>query len=422
MSTTQTTATQEIIERFDRGMIQNLTRYPIAMVRGRGATLWDAEGKEYLDLFAGFGGPILGHCHPDLVQAVTDQAAKLWHVGNLFHTEPQTRLGEAIARHGFGGLSFFCHCGSDANEAAIKLARLYGKAHPGKFGNSGGRYKIITATSSFHGRLFATMMATGQDKVRHGFEPLLEGFSHVPFNDLPAMEKAIDERTIAIMVEPIQGEGGVVIPNEGYLAGLRRLCDQRDMLLILDEVWTGCGRTGRYFAHQHWNVTPDIMTLAKGVGGGLAVGAMCAKPQVAHYLTPAGNHGVAAHVTTLGGNCLAMAVAAKVFEVIERDGLLDHATRLGAHAVARVQNFAQTHPIVKEARGRGLFIGIDLDLKIAAKAGFTSLTQVVNRLMDRGVLVNGTQDSVLRLAPPLTITNAELDRGLEAIESVLRGA
>ncbi|HEX7008454.1 MAG TPA: aminotransferase class III-fold pyridoxal phosphate-dependent enzyme, partial [Phycisphaeraceae bacterium] len=253
--------TQAIIDRHDRTMTQNYARYPIAMVRGQGVHLWDAQGKQYLDLFAGFGGPILGHCHPELIDALTQQAQKLWHVGNLFHTEPQTRLAEAIATMGFGGQSYFCHSGSDANEAAFKLARLYGKARPGP---SGPRYKVISTLKSFHGRGFAAMVATGQDKVRQGFEPLLPGFVHVPYNDAAAVEAAIDDHTVAVIVEPIQGEGGINVPDDDYLPRLRRLCDERDLLLIVDEVWTGCGRTGRAFAHQHWGIVPDIMTLAKG--------------------------------------------------------------------------------------------------------------------------------------------------------------
>ena len=420
MTTAQASATQQIIDRHDQFMIINVGRNPIAMTHGQGAVLFDAEGREYLDLFAGFGGSILGHCHPDLVRAVSDQAGKLWHVGNLFHTEPQTRAAEAIARHGFGGRSFFCHSGADANEAAVKLARLYGKAHPGTAGApSGGRFKIIAALGSFHGRTFGAMAATGQDKVRKGYEPLLPGFVHVPYNDLAAVRQAIDHQTVAIMVEPIQGEGGVVIPGDDYLPGLRALCDQQDLLLILDEVWTGCGRTGRYFAHQHWNVTPDIMTLAKGVGGGLAVGAMCATPRLAELFDPRVHHGVA-HATTLGGNCLAMAVSAAIFEVIERDGLLEHAEQLGRRAVDRLQHFAQNHPAVKAVRGKGLFIGIEVN-PTAPGAWFKNSAEVVHRAMERGLLINGTQETVIRLAPSLAITTEQLDRGLSVLESVLTG-
>ena len=419
-----TTTNAQIIQRHDEFMSLNYPRYDIAMVRGEGSVLFDADGRRYLDLFAGFGAGILGHCHPDLVRVVTEQANLLWHAGNLFHTEPQTLAAEQIFKHGFGGRSFFCHSGADANEAAIKLARLYGKKNPGKAdatpraaGEAYGRYKIISTTGSFHGRTMGTMVATGQVKVREGFEPWPTGYVHVPYNDLPAITAAIDDETIAILVEPIQGEGGVNVPADGYLAALRKLADERDLVLIFDEVWTGCGRTGRWFAHQHWNVKPDIMTLAKGVGGGLGVGVMCAGPRVAQ-LYDAKKHGVK-HATTLGGNCLAMAVTAEIFRVIERDGLLDHATQVGTHAVQRLQSFAKKCPAIKAVRGKGLFIGVDLDP--SQSAWFKSATDVVNRCMEQGVLINGTQNTILRLAPSLTISQEEMDSGLAVIERVIRG-
>ncbi len=401
-------ATRAIIDRHDRYMTINYGRYPIAIVRGSGCEMFDAEGKRYLDLFAGFGGPVLGHCHPELVAAVTEQAQKLWHVGNLFHTEPQTRLAEAIAVHGFGGRSFFCHSGADANEAAIKLARLYGR---------GKRFKVIATTNSFHGRSFATMMATGQAKVREGFDPLLAGFAHVPFNDLAAMRAAVDDQTVAILVEPIQGEGGVNVPNDDYLPGLRQLCDERDLLLICDEVWTGVGRTGRWFAHQHWGIKPDIMTLAKGVGGGLAVGVMCAGERVAD-LYDVRKQGVVKHATTLGGNCLSMAVSAAIFKIIERDRLHERAAELGDYAVARLRVMAAKRPTIKAVRGKGLFIGVELD---PAGAWFKSAAEVVNRCLERGLLINGTQNVVLRIAPSLVVTREQLDEGLAVLDEVLGG-
>ncbi len=408
-SSSATTATQAIIDRHDRYMSINYGRYPIAIVRGAGCEIFDAEGKRYLDLFAGFGGPILGHCHPELVKALTEQAQKLWHVGNLFHTEPQTRLAEAIAKHGFDGRSFFCHSGADANEAAIKLARLYGQ---------GKRYKIITTTNSFHGRSMATMMATGQSKVREGFQPWLAGFSHVPFNDLAAMRDAIDDETVAIMIEPIQGEGGINVPSDDYLPGLRQLCDERDLLLICDEVWTGVGRTGRWFAHQHWGIEPDIMTLAKGVGGGLAVGVMCAKERVADFYNVR-KQGVVRHATTLGGNCVSMAVSAAIFNVIEREKLHERATELGEYAQGRLREMAGRQRVIKQVRGKGLFIGVELDVN--AGGWFKSATDVVNRCLERGLLINGTQNTVLRIAPALVVTREQLDEGFDLLEQVLAG-
>jgi predicted acetylornithine/succinylornithine family transaminase len=402
------------IARHDDYMTINFARYGIVMERGEGVRLWDDTGKQYLDLFSGFGAGILGHCHPDLVAAVTEQANKLWHVGNLLHTEPQTKLAELIHRHGFGGRSFFCHTGADANEAAFKLARLYGHANPGVHGP---RYKIISTLKSFHGRSFGTMPATGQEKVRHGFEPMLDGYVNVPYNDLDAIEAAIDDKTVAVIVEPIQGEGGVNIPADDYLPGLRALCDKYDLLLICDEVWTGCGRTGKYFAHQHWGITPDMMTLAKGVGGGLAVGVMCAHERIAHHFDYR-TTGAVVHATTLGGNCLAMAVATKVFEVIERDNLTGNATAQSQHIADRLGKLQNAG--ILDIRGKGLFMGIELDIT-SEKTWYNNVSEVVNKCLDRGVLLNGTQNYVLRIAPPLCINQAELDEGLDVLENVLTG-
>ncbi len=413
-ASTTASATADIIAKHDRYMTHNYPRYPLAMVRGQGCELWDAQGKRYLDLFSGFGAGVLGHCHPDLVATITRQANQLWHVGNLLHTEPQTLLAEAIHRHGFAGRSFFCHSGADANEAAFKLARLYGAAKPGP---SGKRYKIISATQSFHGRSFATMMATGQDKVRKGFEPFLPGFTNVAYNDLDAITTALDDQTVAVIVEPIQGEGGVNVPDRDYLPRLRQLCDERDLLLICDEVWTGCGRTGRYFAHQHWGIQPDAMTLAKGVGGGLAVGVMCAHPKVAHLFDFETANAVM-HATTLGGNCISMAVAAAIFQVMERDGLVPRAAKIGEQIVARLQQFGSRTGLIRAVRGKGLFIGVDLNCDGAG--WFKSATDVVHQLLAQGYLLNGTQNTVLRLAPPLVVSDAEIAEGLDAIESVLQ--
>ncbi len=422
MPTQDFTVGQWITHAHDRFMSLNYTRYPIAIVRGRGCELYDADGRRYLDLFAGFGAGILGHCHPDLVEAVIEQARTLWHVGNLLHTQPQTLLAERIAKHGFGGRSFFCHSGADANEAAIKLARLYGKAHPGPGGVK--RFKIITALGSFHGRSFGTMVATGQNKVREGFEPLLEGFSHVPFNDLEALRAAIDDQTVAVMLEPIQGEGGVNIPDDDYLLKVRRLCRERDVLLIADEVWTGCGRTGKYFAYQHWihrrDESPDIMTLAKGVGGGLPVGVMCARPEIAE-LYNARTQGGVKHATTLGGNCIAMAAAHMLFQVLERDRLVDHAASLGKYALDRMRRWVREIPAVKAARGRGLFLGLEIDPN-AHGAWFKAGADVVGRCLEHGLLINAAQQSILRLAPPLIIDREQLDEGLDLLESILRGS
>ncbi|WP_428389674.1 aspartate aminotransferase family protein [Mucisphaera sp.] len=414
-----TTATQELIGRHDAVLTPNYGRFPVAIVRGEGSHLYDVEGKRYIDLFAGFGAPVIGHCHPDLVKAVTEQAKRLWHVGNLLHTEPQVRAAEFIQRLGFGGQSFFSHAGADANEAAIKLTRLYGKANPGDATGPHGRYKVISTTRSFHGRSFATMGATGQPAVREGFEPLLPGFTNVAYNDLEAIKAAMDAETVAIIVEPIQGEGGIHVPDPGYFQSLRALCDEHDLLLIADEVWTGCGRTGRVFGHQLWDVVPDLMTLGKGVGGGLPVGVMCARPEVAETYSAA-KHGRVMHATTLGGNCLAMAATATVFEVIEREKLDARAARLGEAVVKRLQRFAEGCEAVREVRGRGLFLGIEVDESKLPEASPTA-RDVVLALMERGVMINATKGGVLRIAPALTVPEDVLGEGLDAMESVLGG-
>ncbi|MDP6061377.1 MAG: acetylornithine transaminase [Pirellulaceae bacterium] len=406
--------TQSIIDRHDRFMSLNYARFPIAMVQGEGCRLRDADGKEYIDLFAGFGATILGHCHRDLVAALTEQAGRLWHVGNLLHTEAQTRAAEAIAKHGFDGRSFFCHSGADANEAAIKLARLYGQTNPGPRGQ---RFKVISTTRSFHGRTFGTMPATGEPAVRSGFGPMVPGFNTVPYNDGMAVEGQVDEQTVAVLVEPIQGEGGVIVPDESYFRKLREVCDAHDLLLICDEVWTGGGRTGRYFGYQHWGVEPDIMTLGKGVGGGMAVGVMCAKQDVA-ALYDARKQGSVKHASTLGGNCLGMAVAATIFDVLERDGLVAQADQLGAIAMQRLRTMAPTCPAIRNVRGRGLFIAIELDLP---SSPYKQIHEIVDRCLQRGVLVNGTQQTVLRLAPPLVIDEQTLEDGLHVLQEVLRG-
>lgn len=407
--------TEATIARHDRHMTLNYPRYPVAIVRGEGCVLYDADGTEYLDLFAGYGAGLLGHCHEGLVQAVRDQAETLWHVGNLLHTEPQTRLAEAIARNGFGGRSFFCHSGADANEAAFKLARLYGREHPGP---RGPRYGVISATQSFHGRSFGTMGATGQDKVREGFEPLLPGYTNVPYNQLDAVEQAIDAHTIAVIVEPIQAEGGVNVPDKEYQPGLRALCDRHNLVLIVDEVWTGCGRTGRYFAHQHWGITPDVMTLGKGVGGGLTLGVMCANDRVAGCFDHK-QQGAVRHATTLGGNCIATAAGAAVFDILDHDGLVERAATLGQTVIERFEQLAKQTPAIQSVRGLGLLIGIELD---PAAINGTGVADVVKACLAKGVMVGGAQNNVLRLAPPLTISDNEIDRGLNVIEDVLRGA
>lgn len=399
--------TDEILSRAQASLIGNYGRLPVVMDRGEGAFLWDADGKRYIDLFAGFGGGILGHCHPDLVRAVQEQAAKLWHVGNTFHSLPQTEMAERLVKTAFPGRAFFCHSGLEANEAAIKLARLRGGQHSPR------RWKVISMHRSFHGRSLATIAATGNPAIRAGFEPVVPGFTHVDLGDLEGLTAAIDNETAGVIVEPIQGEGGVHPMPLEYAIELRRICDERQITLIFDEVWTGCGRTGKWFGHQHFKradgsvVTPDIMTMGKAVGGGLPVGVMYARPEVAALLTP-GKHGC-----TLGGNPICMAAAKTIFDVIERDNLLGHAHTLGEHAIARLKNEPSIKQKITQVRGKGLFIGIELK---------EPPTGIVEKGIANGVLINLTSQKVVRLAPPMNIDIDTWNQGLDLVVKTIASA
>jgi acetylornithine/N-succinyldiaminopimelate aminotransferase len=391
-------STQEILDEGKRYLIGNYARLPVVMARGQGSRLWDTDGREYLDLFAGFGGTILGHCHPELVRAAAEQANRLWAVGNTFYSTPQIEFAKRIARHGFEGQAFFCHSGAEANEAACKLARLRGHQEGGK------RWKIISLNKSFHGRTLAMIAATGNPTYRAGFEPAVPGFVQVEPGDFNQLAAAVDDETAGIIMEPIQGEGGVNEYPADYPARVRRLCDERSITLIFDEVWTGGGRTGRWFAHQWFGeggVTPDIMTLGKAVGGGLPVGVMWARPQVAKLMVP-GTHG-----STLGANPICMAVARTIFEVIERDRLIRHAMELGEHAVARLRDERRLKDKIRQIRGKGLMLGIELSGPPAA--GF------VERALAKGVVINLTAKQVVRLAPAINIAREDWDRGLDRV-------
>lgn len=390
----------DIVRRAETVLIGNYARQPVVMVRGAGSRVWDADGNEYLDLFAGFGGGVLGHCQPDLVAAVKKQAETLWHVGNLYHTEPQVRLAEALNRTAFPGKAFFCHGGADANEAAIKLGRLRGNQHSPR------RWKTISLTESFHGRTLATIAATGNPAVRAGFAPDVPGFINVEQGNFAALAAAVDEETASIIMEPVQGEGGVNLYPPDYARQVRELCNQHGLTLIFDEVWTGCGRTGKWFGHQWFDgpVVPDVMTLGKAVGGGLPVGVMFARPEVADLMVP-GTHG-----STLGGNPICAAAAAEVFQVIERDGLLEHASRLGEHAMGRLKSEPSIREKVADVRGRGLFIGIELR---------DPPERFTERTLERGLIVNLTAKKVIRLAPPINIDPSEWDRGLDGVIQVI---
>ncbi len=387
--------TQDVIEQFDRFVIANYGRLPRVIVRAQGATMWDADGREYLDMFPGWAVSGIGHCHPRVVEAIRRQAGELIHVDNTFYSAPQGRLAQMLSERAFGGKLFFCNSGAEAVEAALKLAR---RATPD------GRYKIVTMLGGFHGRTFGAITATAQPKYHQGFGPMLPGFKYVPFNDLDAAAAAVDDETAAVLIEPIQGEGGVRVAGEEYLRGLRALCDQRGVLLIFDEVQTGMGRTGDWFAYQHAGVVPDIMTLAKALGGGVSIGAMMATPQVAAALVPG------THASTFGGNALACAAGIAVIEAIEQESLLDNVEVMSDRARARLEQLAAKHPMIEEIRGRGLMIGIELN-----QPG----QPVVDECLDRGLRINCTQQVVLRLAPPMTVTADQIDRAMAVLDDAL---
>lgn len=386
----------QTVELFQRYVIGNYTRYPVCLARGEGSYVWDAEGNRYLDFFPGWGCDLLGHCPPRVVEAVREQVGRLIHVPNTWYTEAQGKLAEALCeRTGWPAQCFFCNSGTEANEAAIKLARLHGKP---------GRYKIVTMINGFHGRTLGALSATAQPKYHQGLEPLLAGFNYVPFGDLAAAAAAIDAETCAILVEPIQGEGGINLPPAGYLKGLRELADQHRLFLIFDEVQTGMGRTGRWFAHHLWQVQPDAMTLAKALAGGLACGALVARPQFAEKLKPG------THAATFGGNPIACRAALAAIETIEADGLLARAERIGVRFRDRLEALRGRCPLLQEIRTQGAMIGIELSVDGAP---------IVNQCLQRRLLINCTHGTVLRLLPALTLTDAQLDEGCGILEECL---
>ncbi|GAB4538528.1 MAG: acetylornithine transaminase [Thermodesulfovibrionia bacterium] len=362
--------------------------------------VWNSEGKEFLDFIGGIAVNCLGHCHPRVVIAIQKQAQRLLHVSNLYHIEPQVRLAKLLIENSFADKAFFCNSGAEAVESAIKLARRYAKEHL-----SPERYEIITAYNSFHGRTFGALSATGQERFKSGFEPLLPGFRHVPFNDLIALRGAISKQTCAIMLEPIQGEGGVRVPSDDYLRGVRKLCDEEGIVFILDEVQTGIGRTGRLFAYEHFGIEPDIICLAKGLGGGVAIGAILAKERIAESFQPG------SHASTFGGNPLACAAACATIETLLEDNfILDNCTRMGQYFMEALQRLKTEFPsIVSDIRGKGLLIGMEL-----TKEG----RPIVEMVAERGILINCTGGNVLRFTPPLIITEKEIDHLIDVLENI----
>ncbi len=391
--------TEILRQEAERYLMNTYARAPISIARGRGSRVYDLEGREYLDFVSGIAVTVLGHAHPDIVAAIQKQAQQLLHASNLYHTEPQVRLARTLVEHSFADKVFFCNSGAEANEAAIKLVRRYAHQRYGA-----GRHQIITMLNSFHGRTMATLTATGQEKVQKGYEPLLAGFTYVPFNDLDAVTKAITSETAAVMLEPIQGEGGVRVADWTYLARLRELCTERGLLLVFDEVQTGVGRTGTLFAYEQMGVEPDILTLAKGLGGGLPIGACLATDEVSSAFTPG------SHASTFGGNPVACAAASTVLHVLVEGRLLERSRRMGEYLAKGLQECKDQIPIVREVRGLGLLQGMELTVD-----GHS----VVSDCLARGVLLNCTADRVLRFLPPLIITQSEIDRLLEILTQVL---
>ncbi len=396
MATAEATTSAEIIDTFQRYVVPNYKRYPVALARGAGSYVWDVEGNRYLDFFPGWGCNLLGHCPEPVVKAVQEQVATLIHVPNTWYTEAQGRWARLLSERSFGGQAFFCNSGTEANEAAIKLVRLHSPK---------GRYKIITFENGFHGRTLGATAATAQPKYHEGLGPLMAGFVYAPFGDLDAVARLIDDETAGIMIEPVQGEGGVNIPPDGFLAGLRQLADERGLLLVFDEVQTGCGRTGHWFAYQHFGVTPDVMTLAKALCGGIAGGALVTTPQIAPSLRPG------MHADTFGGNPIAARAGIAAIEMIQNENLLEHARAMGEVFRQRLTALQAECDLVREVRVLGVMIGIELSI---------DGTPVVQGCMDRKLLVNCTHGTVVRLLPAMNIAEEQVHEGCDIIAQVLK--
>jgi len=373
-------------------------RYPVVLVRGKGTRVWDQEGEEYLDFVSGLAVCNLGHCHPRVVKTIQGQAEKLIHVSNFYYIEPQIQLASLLCKHSFADKVFFCNSGAEANEGAFKLARKFGKEKTGK-----DRYEIITMEGSFHGRTLATLTATGQEKFHKGYEPLMPGFKYVPFNDIGAVKKAIDPKTCAVMVEPIQGEGGVNCPSEGYLKALREICDENKLLLMFDEVQVGMGRTGKLFAYEHEGVEPDILTLAKSLAGGVPIGALLIKKEISDGFKPGD------HASTFGGNPLASAAGVAALTAILEEGMLENCRKMGGYFLSELDKMKNKFPFIKEVRGKGLILGMELKMDGSS---------MVKEMLKKRVLINCTMGNVLRFLPPLIVTKEEIDRVVAALEEV----
>ena len=386
---------KEIIKLYDEFVMPVYSRTPLVLVRGKGSYVWDGNGEKYLDFFPGWGVSGIGHCHPAVVNAIKKQAGELIHVSNNYYHELQALLAKKIIEKTFAGKVFFCNSGAEANEAAIKLAR--------KFGNPV-RNEIITMVGAFHGRTLATVTATGQKKYVEGFEPLPTGFVKIPFNNIAALENAIGNKTVAVILEPIQGEGGIHVADRKYLLAVRKLCTENNVLLILDEIQSGMGRAGKLFAYQNYGIEPDVLTISKSLGGGFPIAAIVAKKEIADTLGP-GKHG-----TTFGGGPLACAAALATFEAIEKEKLLANAVAMGKYLREKLDELKKKHSVIREIRGTALMLG--LELNIAGK-------KIYEECLRRKLLINCTQENVLRIMPPITVSKKEIDIAILILDGVL---
>lgn len=388
--------TQEIIAQYNKFVINTYTRTPVVIVKGKGLKVWDLDGNQYLDFFPGWAVSGLGHCHPMVVNAVRNYLKKIIHVPNNYYNMVQGKLAQRIVENSFKGKVFFCNSGAEANEAAIKLVRAYG--------NQKKKYEIITMNNSFHGRTLATITATGQAKYQRGFEPLPAGFKSVPFNDIKALENAINDTTAGIMLELIQGEGGISVAEEDYVSAVRKICDEKDIVLIFDEVQTGIGRTGKMFCFEHYGVAPDIMTLAKSLGGGLPIGAMVASELFADVLKPG------MHASTFGGSPVACSAGLAVFEAIKKERLLSNTQKMAVYLVERLKELKAKKQVIKEIRGKGLMIGVELNIEG---------DRIVKGCFNKRLLINCAHGNVLRIMPGMIVTKKEIDHAVGILEEVI---
>ena len=388
--------TKELIAQYEKFVIKTYTRTPVVIVKGKGLKVWDLEGNEYLDFFPGWAVSGLGHCHPLVVNAIRNYLKKIIHVPNNYYNMLQGKLAQTIVEHSFEGKVFFCNSGAEANESAIKLVRAHGSPK--------GKYEIITMQDSFHGRTLATITATGQPKYQKGFDPLPAGFKSVPFNDIKALETAITDKTAAIMLEPIQGEGGINVAKKDYIEAIRKICDEKDLVLIFDEVQTGMGRTGKMFCFEHYGVEPDVMTLAKSLGGGIPIGAMVAAKKLADVLKPG------MHASTFGGSPIACSASLAVFDAIKREKLLQNTKEMGEYLVQKLTELKKKKTVIKEIRGMGLMIG--MELSVEGK-------DIVETCFNERLFINCTQGNVLRLMPGMIVSKKQIDRAVDILDKAI---